>query len=108
MKRDPQVSLLVSSIAKFMHGIGFGELRDARPPDRTLAFPGHHRSRGRSVGDTCVVLSVQGWSWAGNRNIHRQRLLAPQAAFMNGPLARLLEFDDMAMRDLRPSGELLS
>ena len=29
MKRDPQVSLLVSSIAKFMHGIGFGELRDA-------------------------------------------------------------------------------
>jgi 2-methylcitrate dehydratase PrpD len=32
------------------------------------------------------------------------RLPAPQAAFMNGLLARTLEFDDMAMPDLHPAG----
>lgn len=32
------------------------------------------------------------------------RLPAPQAAFMNGLLARSLEFDDMAMPDLHPAG----
>jgi 2-methylcitrate dehydratase PrpD len=34
----------------------------------------------------------------------RRRLPAPQAAFMNGLLARSLEYDDMAMPDLHPSG----
>jgi len=34
----------------------------------------------------------------------RQRLPAPQAAFINGLLARTHEFDDMAMPDLHPSG----
>ena len=33
-----------------------------------------------------------------------RRLPMPQAAFMNGVLARSLEFDDMAMPDLHPSG----
>jgi 2-methylcitrate dehydratase PrpD len=34
----------------------------------------------------------------------RRRLPAPQAVFMNGLLARSLEYDDMAMPDLHPSG----
>src|SRR6516162_4862275 len=34
----------------------------------------------------------------------RRRLPAAQAAFMNGLLARSLEYDDMAMPDLHPSG----
>lgn len=35
------------------------------------------------------------------------RLPVPQAAFINGLLARSLEFDDMAMPDLHPSGVLV-
>lgn len=37
----------------------------------------------------------------------RRRLPAAQAAFMNGLLARSLEFDDMAMPDLHPSGSIV-
>src|SRR5262249_50173246 len=36
-----------------------------------------------------------------------QRLPVPQAAFMNGLLARSLEFDDMALPDLPPSGAIV-
>src|SRR5262249_59613031 len=36
-----------------------------------------------------------------------RQLPAPQAAFMNGLLARSLEFDDMAMPDLHPSGAIM-
>lgn len=36
-----------------------------------------------------------------------QLLPAPQAAFMNGLLARANEFDDMAMPDLHPSGVII-
>src|SRR5262249_24298183 len=36
-----------------------------------------------------------------------QRLPVPQAAFMNGLLARSLEFDDMALPDLHPSGAIV-
>jgi 2-methylcitrate dehydratase PrpD len=35
------------------------------------------------------------------------RLPAPQAAFMNGLLARSLEFDDIAMPDIHPSGAIV-
>ena len=35
------------------------------------------------------------------------RLPVPQAAFMNGLLARTLEFDDMAMPDLHPAGVVI-
>jgi len=36
-----------------------------------------------------------------------RRLPAPQAAFVNGLLARSLEYDDMAMPDLHPSGVIV-
>src|SRR5262244_1046215 len=45
-------------------------------------------------------------SWTQSASVSRQ-LPVPQAAFMNGLLARSLEFDDMAMPDLHPSGAIM-
>src|SRR5262245_40620632 len=52
------------------------------------------------------LMSGGGKGQATAISIPRQ-LPAPQAAFMNGLLARALEYDDMAMPDLHPSGAIV-
>lgn len=52
------------------------------------------------------ILTEGGAKQASAMGISR-RLPVPQAAFINGLLARSIEFDDMAMPDLHPSGVLV-
>src|SRR5262247_3066040 len=112
MKRDPQASSLVSSIAEFVHGTGFGDL-----PDTVSNLARRHvldtigsclaavrLETSRSLAS--YLMSEGGAGQATAISIPRQ-LPAPQAAFMNGLLARSLEFDDMAMPDLHPSGAIM-
>ena len=103
---------LAAILADFVHATGFADLPDAI---RVIAR--------RHVLDTlgcCLcatrldtsrslaryLLSEGGVSQATALGVP-QRLPAAQAAFMNGLLARSLEFDDMAMPDLHPSGSIV-
>src|SRR5262252_7492393 len=112
MKRDPEASSLVSSIAEFVHGTGFGDL-----PDTIRRIARQHLldtigcclaaarlETSRSLAS--YLMSEGGTGQATAISIPRQ-LPVPQAAFMNGLLARSLEFDDMAMPDLHPSGAIV-
>ena len=112
MKRDPQASSLVSSIAEFVHGTGFGDVSDTM---RRIArqhlldtigccLAAARLETSRSLAS--YLMSEGGTGQATAISIPRQ-LPAPQAAFMNGLLARSLEFDDMAMPDLHPSGAIM-
>ena len=112
MKRDPEASSLVSSIAEFVHGTGFGDL-----PDTIRRIARQHLldtigcclaaarlETSRSLAS--YLMSEGGTGQATAISIPRQ-LPVTQAAFMNGLLARSLEFDDMAMPDLHPSGAIV-
>src|SRR5262249_32441700 len=112
MKHDPEASSLVSSIAGFVYGTGFGDL-----PDTIRWIARQHfldtigcclaaarLETSRSLAS--YLMSEGGTGQATAISIPRQ-LPAPQAAFMNGLLARSLEFDDMAMPDLHPSGAIM-
>src|SRR5262249_6014295 len=100
MKRDPQASSLVSLIAEFVHGTGVGEL-----PNTIRRIARQHvldtigcclaavrLETSRSLAS--YLMSEGGTGQATAISVPRQ-LPAPQAAFMNGLLARSLEFDDM-------------
>src|SRR5262245_39986854 len=112
MKRDPQASSLVSSIAEFVHGTGFGEL-----PDTVRRVARQHfldtigcclaAVRLETSRSLASYLVSEGGAGQATGISVGQRLPAPQAAFMNGLLARSLEFDDMAMPDLHPSGSIV-
>src|SRR5262249_33884336 len=112
MKRDPQASSLVSSIAEFVHGTGCGDLPDpvGTPPRRHVldtigsCLAAVRLETSRSLAS--YLMSEGGAGQATAISIPQQ-LPAPQAAFMNGLLARSLEFDDMAMPDLHPSGSIV-
>src|SRR5262249_28529088 len=112
VKPDPRASSLVSSIAEFVHGTGFGDL-----PETIRRIARQHvldtvgcclaavrMETSRSIAS--YLMSEGGTGQATAISIPR-RLPAPQAAFMNGLLARSLEFDDMAMPDLHPSGAIV-
>jgi len=112
VKRDPQASSLVTSIAEFVHETGFGDL-----PDTIRRIARQHvldtigcclaavrLETSRSLAS--YLMSEGGAGQATAISVPRQ-LPAPQAAFMNGLLARSLEFDDMAMPDLHPSGAIV-
>src|SRR5215469_13205493 len=112
MKRDPQTSSLVSSMAEFVHRTGFGDLPD---PIRRIArqhvldtigccLAAARLETSRSLAS--YLMSEGGTGQATAISIPRQ-LPAPQAAFMNGLLARSLEYDDMATPDLHPSGVIV-
>src|SRR5262249_27843916 len=112
MNRDPRSSSLVTSIAEFVHGTGFGDLPD---PIRRIArqhfldtvgccLAAARRETSHSLAS--YLVSEGGVGQATGISV-RQRLPAPQAAFINGLLARSLEFDDMAMPDLHPSGSIV-
>ena len=112
MKRDPQASSLVSSMAEFVHGTGFGDLPD---PIRRIAH--QHvldtigcclaAARLETSRSLASYLMSEGGTGQATAISIPQRLPAPQAAFMNGLLARSLEYDDMAMPDLHPSGVIV-
>jgi len=112
MKRDPQASSLVSSIAEFVHGTGFGDVSDTMrriARQHLLDTIGCCLAAARletSQSLASYLMSEGGTGQATAISIPRQ-LPAPQAAFMNGLLARSLEFDDMAMPDLHPSGAIM-
>src|SRR5215831_1061120 len=112
MKRDPEASSLVLSVAEFVHGTGFGDL-----PDTIRRIARQHLldtigcclaaarlETSRSLAS--YLMSEGGTAQATAISIPGQ-LPAPQAAFMNGLLARSLEFDDMAMPELHPSGAIM-
>jgi len=112
MNRDPQASSLVSSIAEFVHGTGFGDL-----PDRVRQLARQHALdtigcclaavRLETSRSLASYLMSEGGAGQATAISIPQQLPAPQAAFMNGLLARSLEFDDMAMPDLHPSGSIV-
>src|SRR5262249_60278266 len=97
MKRDPQASSLVSSIAEFVHGTGFGAL-----PHRVRQLTRQHvldtigcclaAARLETTRSLASYLVSEGGAVQATAISIPQRLPAPQAAFMNGLLARSLEF----------------
>jgi len=110
MKGAP--SSLVASIAEFVRGTGFGDLpgsvRDIAR-QHVLDTVGCALAATRLATSRALasyLASEAGVGQATGISV-RQRLPAPQAAFMNGLLARSLEFDDMAMPDLHPSGSIV-
>jgi 2-methylcitrate dehydratase PrpD len=100
---------LVSTIAGFVHRCGYDGL-----PAGVVRLTRQHLldTLGCCLAaanvDTSEALRTYLLSEAGAGQATaigiRRRLPAPQAAFMNGVLARTLEFDDMAMPDVHPSG----
>ena len=112
MKRDPEASSLVSSIAEFVHGTGFGDL-----PDTICRIARQHlldtigcclaAARLETSRSLASYLMSEGGTGQATAISIPQQLPVPQAAFMNGLLARSLEFDDMAMPDLHPSGAIM-
>jgi 2-methylcitrate dehydratase PrpD len=100
---------LSSTVAEFVHASTYGDL-----PSTVTSITRQHLldTIGCSLAATKVdtsrllrtyLLSEGGAEQATAIGMAR-RLPAPQAAFINGLLARTLEFDDMAMPDLHPSG----
>ena len=100
---------LSSVIARFAHQLRFDQLPQpvidsarwhlldtvgcclaAKDLDSSRALAGYLRLEGGAGQATAIGIG--------------RRLPAAQAAFMNGLLARSLEYDDMAMPDLHPSG----
>ena len=100
---------LSSAIARFAHQLRFDQLPQpvidsarqhlldtvgcclaARNLDSSRALASYLRLEGGAEQATAIGIG--------------RRLPAAQAAFMNGLLARSLEYDDMAMPDLHPSG----
>src|SRR5262245_40620630 len=81
IKRDPPASSLVSSIAEFVHGTGFGDL-----PYTIRRLARHHLldtigcclaaarpETSRAPGDApiaCVGFDVRGWKGSGDRDFH--------------------------------------
>src|SRR5262249_7419474 len=112
MKRDPQASSLVSSIAEFVHGIGFGDL-----PDTVSSLARRHvldtigsclaAVRLETSRSLASYLTSEGGAGQGAASSLPQKIPAPHAALMKGLLARSLEFDGMAMPDLHPSGSIV-
>jgi 2-methylcitrate dehydratase PrpD len=100
---------LVSTIAGFVHQCGYNDL-----PAGVIRLTRQHLldTLGCCLAaidvDTSAALRAYLLSEAGTEQATAigipRRLPAPQAAFMNGVLARTLEFDDMAMPDVHPSG----
>jgi 2-methylcitrate dehydratase PrpD len=109
---DQGIPSIVGSIADFIHSHGFEGLPDAAK----IIARGHlldtigcclsatKLDTSRSLAH--YLLSEGGAEQATAIGVPR-RLPAPQAAFMNGLLARSLEFDDIAMPDLHPSGVIV-
>jgi 2-methylcitrate dehydratase PrpD len=103
---------LVSTIADFVHRCGYEDL-----PAGVVRLTRQHLldTLGCCLAavdvDTSEALHSYLLSEAGAGQATaigiRRRLPAPQAAFMNGVLARTLEFDDMAMPDVHPSGVIV-
>src|SRR5262249_59410443 len=112
MKRDPQASSLVSSIAEFVRGTGFGDL-----PDTVSSLARRHvldtigsclaAVRLETSRSLASYLTSEGGAGQATAISIPQQLPAPQAAFMNGLLAPSLEFDHMAMPGLPPPPSLL-
>src|SRR5262245_17700860 len=112
IKRDPQASSLVSSIAEFVHRTGFRDLPDtirriARQHVLDTIGCGLAAVRLETSRSLASYLMSEGGTGQATAISIPQRLPATQAAFMNGLLARSLEFDDMAMPDLHPSGSIV-
>ena len=112
VKRDLQTSSLASSIAEFVHGTRFGDLSETvrRVARQHLldtvgcCLAAVRLETSRSLAS--YLVSEGGVGQATGISMG-QRLPVPQAAFMNGLLARSLEFDDMALPDLHPSGAIV-
>src|SRR5262249_10320599 len=110
MKGAP--SSLAASIAEFVQGTGFGDLpgtvRDIARQHLLdtvgCALAATRLETSRALAS--YLASEAGVGQATGISV-RQRLPAPQAALRNGLLARSLEFEDMAMPDLPPSGSIV-
>jgi 2-methylcitrate dehydratase PrpD len=100
------------TLAKFVHDHSFGDL-----PVETTEIARLHLldtigcalaaiSLDTSRNLEAYLLSEGGAEQATAIGTPR-RLPVPQAAFLNGVLARSLEFDDMAMPDMHPSGVIV-
>ena len=100
---------LSTTIAEFVHASGWRDL-----PGAVLQIARQHLldTIGCCLAATKVdtsrllrtLLLAEGGTAQATAIGMRGRLPVPQAAFMNGLLARSLEFDDMAMPDLHPAG----
>src|SRR5262249_53174073 len=112
MKRDRQASSLVPSIAEFVHGTGFGDL-----PDGVRRLARQHvldtigcclaAARLETTRSLASYLMSEGGAGQATAISIPQRLPAPQAAFMNGLLARSLGFGGLATPDLHPPRPLV-
>jgi 2-methylcitrate dehydratase PrpD len=109
---DQEIPSIVGSIADFVHTQVFEGLPDAI---KLIAREHFLDTIGCCLSATKLdtsrslahyLLSEGGVGQATAIGVPR-RLPAPQAAFMNGLLARSLEFDDIAMPDIHPSGAIV-
>jgi 2-methylcitrate dehydratase PrpD len=108
----PQASPLATSIAEIVHGTGFGDV-----PDTIRRIARQHfldtigcclaSVRLETSRSLAAYLISEGGAPQATAISIPQQLPAPQAAFMNGLLARSLEFDDMALPDLHPAGAIV-
>lgn len=112
MASIPRTTSLSSTLAEFIYASTYGDL-----PGTVTRITRQHLidTVGCCLAATKVdtsrllrtyLLSEGGAEQATAIGVPR-RLPAPQAAFINGLLARTLEFDDMAMPDLHPSGVIV-
>jgi 2-methylcitrate dehydratase PrpD len=107
-----QSASLVTSLANFVHCSGYDSLPvTIRLIARQHLFDTIGCCLSATRLDTsralaCYLLADGGDGQATAIGVPK-RLPAAQAAFMNGLLARSLEFDDMAMPDLHPSGSIV-
>src|SRR5215468_7046272 len=103
---------LSGTIARFVHEFGIDRL-----PTAVIAIARQHLldTIGCCLGATDLDTSRALGAWLVSEGGAEQataigverRLPAAQAAFVNGLLARSLEYDDMAMPDLHPSGVIV-
>src|SRR5215472_11540733 len=100
---------LSGRLARFVHDLQIDDL-----PAELIAIGRKHlldtigcclaaKDLATSKGLAAWLVSEGGAKQATAMGVNR-RLPAPQAAFLHGLLARSLEYDDMAMPDLHPSG----
>src|SRR5215467_11910093 len=103
---------LSGRLARFVHDLQIDDL-----PAELIAIGRKHlldtigcclaaKDLATSKGLAAWLVSEGGAEQAAAIGVSR-RLPAPQAAFVNGLLARSLEYDDMAMPDLHPSGVIV-
>jgi 2-methylcitrate dehydratase PrpD len=109
MASGPTIPPLRATIAEFVHASAWRDL-----PSVVIDIARQHLldTIGCCLAATKVdtsrllrtYLLAEGGAEQATAMAMPRRLPMPQAAFRNGPLARRLEFDDMAMPDLHPAG----